>query len=198
MCRSRRAYPLWQPGPPGLAFYGSGPACLPSWLGMVNGLFQKKTKQGGWGFGISRGKVKKMKNSRGVQKRFVLNPPVCFFSGISQCRLALFHVIKSFLVNEIYHFFKAVPPNRFSFYLGSLLHITSSLCSHFRSWDYPENFGIYSKFDRNNKNWFFTFLNVYVSWIEQDQIQLFCRPEWTKGGPLENEYWQLQMQKWDS
>ena len=29
-------YPLWQPDPPGLAFYGSGLACLPSWLGMIN------------------------------------------------------------------------------------------------------------------------------------------------------------------
>ena len=30
------AYPLWQSGPPGLTFYGSGLAFLPSWLGMVN------------------------------------------------------------------------------------------------------------------------------------------------------------------
>ena len=29
-------YPLWQPSPPGLAFYGIGPACLPIWLGIVN------------------------------------------------------------------------------------------------------------------------------------------------------------------
>ena len=29
-------YPLWRPGPPGLTFYGSGLACLPSWVGMVN------------------------------------------------------------------------------------------------------------------------------------------------------------------
>ena len=29
-------YPFWQPGPPGLTFYGSGLECLPSWLGMVN------------------------------------------------------------------------------------------------------------------------------------------------------------------
>ena len=29
-------YLLWQPGLPGLVFYESGLACLPSWLGMVN------------------------------------------------------------------------------------------------------------------------------------------------------------------
>ena len=37
MYKSRTTtYSLWQPGPPGLAFYGSGLACLTSWLGMVN------------------------------------------------------------------------------------------------------------------------------------------------------------------
>ena len=37
VCKPRTTtYPLWQPGLPGLAFYGSGLACLPSWLGMVN------------------------------------------------------------------------------------------------------------------------------------------------------------------
>ena len=34
--KPRTTYPLWQPGPPGLAFYGKGLTCLPSWLGMVN------------------------------------------------------------------------------------------------------------------------------------------------------------------
>ena len=29
-------YLLWQPSPPGLAFYGIGPACLPIWLEIVN------------------------------------------------------------------------------------------------------------------------------------------------------------------
>ena len=37
MCKPRTtAYPLWQPGPPGFAFYESGLGCLSSWLGMVN------------------------------------------------------------------------------------------------------------------------------------------------------------------
>ena len=51
-------------------------------------------------------------------------------AGDGECRLAQFHVIR-FLSNEIYHFFKAVPPNRFPFYLGSLLHIINFLFSHF-------------------------------------------------------------------
>ena len=57
-------------------------------------------------------------------------------------------------------------PTKLPFYLGSLLHIISSLFSHFRSWDYPE----YSQLDRKSKIWFFIFLSVYVSWIEQDKI----------------------------
>ena len=37
VCKPRTTlYRLWQTGPHGLPFYGSGIACLPSWLGMVN------------------------------------------------------------------------------------------------------------------------------------------------------------------
>ena len=37
MCKPRKTFNLlWQDGPPALAFYGSGQACLLSWLGMVN------------------------------------------------------------------------------------------------------------------------------------------------------------------
>ena len=37
MCKLRSTfYLLWWVCPPGLGFYGSGPARLPSWLGMVN------------------------------------------------------------------------------------------------------------------------------------------------------------------
>ena len=37
VCKPRTtSHNLWQPGPHGLAFYVSGLACLPSWLGMVN------------------------------------------------------------------------------------------------------------------------------------------------------------------
>ena len=64
----------------------------------------------------------------------------------SQILLAPFHTV--FFQMK---FFKAVPPNRLPFYLGSLLHIISSLSRHFRSWDYPKNFVIYPKLDRKNK-----------------------------------------------
>ena len=40
-----------------------------------------------WSFvlsGISRGKVREIKNSRGFSKKYALNPPVIFFSGIAQ------------------------------------------------------------------------------------------------------------------
>ena len=86
-------------------------------------------------------------------------------------------------------FFKAVPPNRLPLYLGSLLHIIISLSRHFRSWDYPENFEIYSQLDRKSKTWFFTFLDPHFHLNRMGQnpnvtaftskIQLFCRPEWT-------------------
>ena len=42
-------------------------------------------------------------------------------------------------------------PTKLHFYLGSLLHIISFLFSYFRSWDYPEHFGIYSQLDRKVK-----------------------------------------------
>ena len=121
VCKPRTTlYPLWQPDPPGLAFYGSGLACLPSWLGMV---------YAGW--------LYSMRSKIFLQMKFII------FQGC---------------------------PTKLPFYLGSLLHIISSLFSHFRSWDYPEHFGIYSQLDRKSKTWFFIFLNVYVSWIERDKI----------------------------
>ena len=117
VCNPRTTtYPLWQPGPPGLAFYGSGLACLPSWLGMMNA---------GW--------LYSMRSEIFLQMKFII------FQGY---------------------------PTKLPFYLGSLLHIISSLFSHFRSWDYPE----YSQLYRKSKIWFFIFLSVYVSWIEQDKI----------------------------
>ena len=67
-------------------------------------------------------------------------------------------------------FFKAVSPNRLPFYLGSMLSMISSLFRSFRSWDYPENFGIYFLLDRESETGFFTFLSVYVSWIKRDKI----------------------------
>ena len=118
MCKPRTTtFPLtdW----PTLAFYGSGLACLPSWLGMVNA---------GW--------LCSMRSEILLQMKVIL---------FQSC------------------------PTKLPFYLGSL-HIISSLFSHFKSWDYPEHFGIYSQLDRKSKTWFFIFLNVYVSWIERDKI----------------------------
>ena len=38
ICKPRTIlFLLWRAGPPGLIFYGSGLACLPSWMGMMNG-----------------------------------------------------------------------------------------------------------------------------------------------------------------
>ena len=103
-------------------------------------------------------------------------------------------------------FFKAAPANRLPFYLGSLLHIISSLSSHFRSWDYPETFGIYSQLDRKSKTWFFTFLDMYVCWIKRDKIltsqlspltiRYFADQNGrTKVRPYENEFWQFSNTK---
>ena len=117
VCKPRTTtYPIWQTGPPGLVFYGSGLACLPSWLGMTNA---------GW---------------------------------LCSMQSEIFLLIKFIIFQGCF--------TKLPFYLGSLLHIISSLFSHFRSWDYPE----YSQLDRKSKTWFFIFLNVYVSWIEQDKI----------------------------
>ena len=116
-------------------------------------------------------------------------------------------------------FFKAVLPNRLPFYLGSLLHIISSLSSHFRSWDNPENFGIYSQLDRKSKTCFFTFLIAYVCWIEWDKILisqfsspnfryfadqtiLVCKiPEfgrWKLWDPMKMNFDNFQIQNWIS
>ena len=123
-------------------------------------------------------------------------------AGDGVCRLALFHALKIFLANEIYHFSRL---SHQTIYLGNLLHIISSLFSHFRSWDYPEHFGIYSQLDRKSKTWFFIFLNVYVSWIEQDKILIwqlsppkfryFADQTGRKEDPMKMNFDNFQMQK---
>ena len=111
VCKPRTtAYPLWQPDPPGLAFYETGLACLPSWMRMVNV---------DW--------LCSMRSAIFLQRKFII---------FQACRTKL------------------------PFYLGSLLHIISSLFSHFRSWDYFEHFETYSQLDRRSKTWFFIFLNA--------------------------------------
>ena len=87
------------------------------------------------------------------------------------------------------------------FYLGSLLHIISSLLRHFRSWDYPEHFGIYSQLDWKSKTWFFIFLDVYVS-LERDKIPIsrlsppkfryFADQNGRKGDPMKMNFYNFQ------
>ena len=142
MCTNleQQIYPLWQPGPLGLAFYGSGLACLSSCLGSVYA-----------------GLLYSMRSKMFLQMKFII------FEGC---------------------------PTKLHFYLGSLLHIISSLFSHFRSWDNPEHFGIYSKLNRKSKTWLFIFPKVcLLNRTGQNpnltaftsKIQIFCRPDWAKG-----------------
>ena len=76
---------------------------------------------------------------------------------------------------------------------------------NYRPWDYPENFGIYSQLRRKSKTWFFTFLNLYVSWIERYKILIlqlsppkfryFAYQNGPKEGPHNNEFWQFSNTK---
>ena len=153
MCMPRTTtYPLWQPGPPGLTFYGSGLACLSSWMGMVNA---------DW--------LCSMRSEVFLQIKFIT------FKG---CPTKL-------------HFF-------------SLLHIISFLFCHFRSWDYPEHFGIYSQLNRKSKTWLF--ISPKVFFLNRtgenpnltaftSKIQIFLKPEWNKSRPHENEFWQFSNAK---
>ena len=52
-------------------------------------------------------------------------------AGDSECRLTRFHQIRNFLANEIYHFSRPSHQTGLSFNQSSLLHIISSLFSHF-------------------------------------------------------------------
>ena len=151
-----KTYPLWHPGLPGLAFYESGQACLPSWLGILNA---------GW--------LCSMWSKIFLQMKYII------FQGC---------------------------PTKVTFYLGSLLHIISSLFSHFRSWDYPEHFGIYSQLDRKSKTWFFIFFDVYVSWIKRNKMLIsqlsppkfryFADQNGPKGDPMKMNFGKFQMQTW--
>ena len=85
-------------------------------------------------------------------------------------------------------------------YLVKPLHLTL-----YRPWDYPENFGIYSQLNRKSETWLFTFLNVYVSWIERGKIVIlqlslptfrhFADQNWPNGEPHENGFWQFSNAK---
>ena len=72
---------------------------------------------------------------------------------------------------------------------------------HYRVWSYLEKSGISCQLDRKSKTWFFTFLNVWISWVERDKslISQFSPPKLKyfedqnrpKGGPHENEFGQF-------
>ena len=55
-----------------------------------------------------------------------------------------------------------------------------------------------SQLERKSKNWLFTFL-CFLNQTRQNsdlttytsKIQVFCRPELTKGGPHKKEFWQF-------
>ena len=65
-----------------------------------------------------------------------------------------------------------------------------------------------SQLDRKRKTWFFTFLNVNISWIERDNILLsqlspanfryFTDQNGPKRGFHENEFWHSEIQIWIS
>ena len=88
-------------------------------------------------------------------------------------------------------------PTKLPIYLGSLLHIISSLFSHFRSWDYQEHFGIFSQLNRKSKTWFFILPKVcFLKRTGENpnltaftsKIQIFLKTEWTKSMPHEKEF----------
>ena len=65
------------------------------------------------------------------------------FAGNGACRLVLFHAIRNVLANEIYHF--SMLSHQTMFFLGQLAPYNQLLIQQlYRSWDYPEHFGIYS------------------------------------------------------
>ena len=117
-----------------------------------------------------------------------------------ECRVALFHAIRNFIAKGC--------PTKLLFYLGSLVQIISSLFCHFRSWHYPDHFGIYSQLNRKRKTWFFIFLNLYIYWIERDKILShsfhfqnsgsFQYQNWPKRDPMKMNFDNFQMQKWSS
>ena len=65
-----------------------------------------------------------------------------------------------------------------------------------------------SQLDRKSKTWFFTFLNVYVSWIDRDKILIsqlsppkfryFADQNGPKGDPMKTNFEFFQIQKWIS
>ena len=80
-----------------------------------------------------------------------------------------------------------------------VLRTLSGILDHLRS----DKFG--SQLNMKSETWFFTFLNVYVSWRERDKILIsqLSRPKFSyftdqngpKGGPHEIEFWPFSYRK---
>ena len=79
-------------------------------------------------------------------------------AGDGECTLALFHVIRNFLANKIYHFSRMY--HQATFFIWAACSIQSAPYSATRLWDYLEHFGIYYQPHRTDKTWFFIILNV--------------------------------------
>ena len=108
-----------------------------------------------------------------------------FFSKCDQIlgfRRIWSHLLKKFSM-ENFIFCAVFWRNHFP--LGCCIH-------HIRPWDYPENFGIYSQLGRKSKTLFF-YLPQCICFLNPTgqnpnltaftcKIQVFCRPEWNKGG----------------
>ena len=125
-------------------------------------------------------------------------------AGDSKCRLALFHAIRNFLSNEIYHF------SRLSHQTNFLLEQPAAynellIKPLYRSWDYSEHFGIHSQLNRESKTCFCIFLSVYVSWIERDKnlisqlspskFRYFADQNGPKVDPIKMNFWQVSNAK---
>ena len=67
----------------------------------------------------------------GILWKWASKPTELAGAGDDECRLTRFHPIINVLAKWNLSFFKDVPSNRLTFYLGSLLHIISSLFNHF-------------------------------------------------------------------
>ena len=97
--------------------------------------------------------------------------------------------------------FKAVPPNRLSFYLGRMFHIISSPFSYFRSWDYPKNLGFNLK-GKVEPGLSLSSICMFLNRTEQNsdltafssKIQVFVDQTWPTGDPTKMNFDNFEMQ----
>ena len=89
-------------------------------------------------------------------------------TGNGECWLAPFHLIRNVLANNV-SIFQGCSNKQDAILLGQPAPYHQLFIPPFRSWDYSENFGIYSQLDRKGKSLFFTLFDVYVFWIGRDK-----------------------------